>query len=94
MVNFKNELKCYKKALKDINKVKKMIKGLSYDEACILLAGFNNTGENFDFDFGCITGTVENDQGLAVITEQSAFDIYSSEGMIDCLTEKEIKEKV
>ena len=87
----------YRQALADIRQAKKKIKGLTFDEAKKVLCGFNCDSEVFDFDFGTITGTVTNKNGLATISKYTCFDIYSEDfletGLVDHLTEKEIKER-
>ena len=86
----------YKGVYSDIQEVKKLIKGLSFDEAAHKLCGFNNDGTLFDYDFGDFTGTVLNENGKAVIHKDCGYDLFTSRSdysMEEGLTEKDILER-
>ena len=85
----------FKNALADIKTVRKMIKGLTFDDARVVLCGFNCFDGMFDYNFGCITGTITNKNGMAKMSKDTCFDVYDKTfletGLVDHLTEKEMK---
>lgn len=72
-------MKNYKQALKSIQEVKQLVKGLSFDDAAKQLGGYNCDGDLFDYDYGNITGTVWNENGKAFIHEDSTYDVIDDE---------------
>lgn len=86
----------YKAVYSDIQEVKKLIEGLSFDEAARKLCGFNNDGTLFDYDFGDFTGTVWNENGKAVIHKDCGYALFTNKSdysMEEGLTEKDILER-
>ena len=84
-------------ALRDIKRVKCKIKNLTFDEAGKQLAGYNADDELFDYNFGCICGTIYNDNGMASMGDDPNFEIYDwtvdEETFIGHYTLQEIKDK-
>lgn len=67
-------MKNYKLAYESIQKVKELIRDLSFEDAAKKLAGYNYDDELFDFDFGNITGTVWNNHGMALSDNYDVID--------------------
>lgn len=85
----------YERALDDIDLVKKKIKGMSFEDARKALCGFNCNNEMFDYDFGCITGTVVNIGGCATIDSGRSYVVWdesASESLFEG-TEYDIRKK-
>lgn len=84
----------YEQVYNDIQKVKEMIKGLSFEDACEKLCGFNKDSELFDYNFGDFEGTVINDKGMAKIDDNCTYGIFYPDGNYadDCITEEDIKD--
>lgn len=93
-------MKNYNEALKSIQKVKELVKGLTFREAELKLAGYNGDNELFDYDFGNITGTIWNNNGMAQIKENAEYDVIdddfrnAEEPIESHLTESEIVRRV
>lgn len=87
-------MKNYNEALKSIQEVKKLIKGMSFDTACKELIGFNCDGDVFDYNYGNITGTIYNDNGKANISRSCIYDIYDNDEEPESRTESEILELI
>lgn len=86
----------YARAFENIQKVKRDIKNMSFDDASDFCVGFNDDGTLFDFNCGNITGTIWNENGKAIIHEDCQFDVYDSDGLEDVFsgTESEIYQKI
>lgn len=86
----------YREVYNDIQEVKAMIRGLSFEDACKKLYGFNEDGELFDYNYGDFEGTVINDNGLAKISDDCTYGILYPDGSYadECVTEEEIKEYI
>jgi len=89
----------FKQAYEGIQEVKKKIEGLSFDDACELLCGYNMDNELCDFDYWNFAGTIYNENGKAITSDTCLYSVYpdnfleTSEEPID-LTEQEIKERI
>lgn len=102
--------KLFSKALDAINKIKQTIDGKSYDEAAKILAGYNEDGELFDYDFpideeyylvGTIYKTTDNKPYMPI--ESMYYECWKATdgvgGMIDAveifeMSEAEIKQQI
>jgi len=82
-------------ALRDIKEVREKIKGLGFLGAAKMLGGYNCDGTLFDYDYGCITGTIINDNGAAAISDGTRYDVYDDDylnnGVIEHFTEQQLK---
>lgn len=87
-------MKDYKLAMESIQNVKKLIKGMSFDDAYKKLHGFNLDGDVFDYDYGNITGTVYNDYGVAKISANCIYEIWDEERDCEPRIESEILELI
>lgn len=92
----------FKQAYKDIQEVKKKIKGLSFEDAAKVLGAYHSDSELFDYNYGSIDGTVWNENGKAKIDKDTCYDVFDTTGF-ECAddpyevfhgTEKEIKERI
>ena len=72
-------MKNYKLAYENIQKVKELIRDLSFEDAAKKLAGYNYDDELFDFDFGNITGTIWNNHGMALLDNNPNYDVIDSD---------------
>lgn len=87
----------FKQAYSDIQEFKKKIEGMTFDEAAHYLGGYNCDNELCDFDYGCIAGTIYNENGMAKTSDDCLYSVYSDEWETEepvDLTEKEIKERI
>ena len=86
----------YRRVLKDINLVKKMINGLTFEQAEEKLCGFNGDGTLFDYNFGDFEGTIYNENDKPVIHRNSSYGIFNKDGTYaeECITEDEILAKI
>ena len=86
----------FKQAYNDIQEVKQKVNGMDFEDACRFLGGYNSDNELCDFDWGCIAGTIYNENGKAKTSETCLYSIYSDEWETEeplDLTEQEIYER-
>ena len=87
----------YMDAFLNIQKVKKQIKTMTFDEAEKFYCGFNCDGSLFDYDCGNITGTICNEEDKPVLSDSCCYDVYDSDysktGLVFHGTESEIYQK-
>ena len=86
----------YLEGFLNIQKVKKHIQSMTFEDAKDFCVGFNCFGEYFDFNYGNITGTIYNEDGKPVFRDYSCFDVYDSDSDIHWAfhgTESEIYQK-
>lgn len=69
----------YMDAFLNIQKVKKQIKTMTFEDAKDFCVGFNCDGTLFDFNYGNITGTIFNEDDKPVLSGTSCYDVYDSE---------------
>lgn len=86
----------FKQAYEGIQEVKKKIEGLTFEEAEKELCAYYSDGELFDFNYFNIDGTVWNENGKAVLHENTCFDVFDTETNYEVFhgTEQEIKERI
>lgn len=90
-------MKNYKEAFAAIQRAKKLIKGLSFEEAREKLCGYNYDGEVFDFDYENITGTVWNENEMAKIHSNCIYYVIDEDWeheYSEPMTESDLIEKI
>lgn len=60
--------------IEQIKEVKELIKNKTFDEACVILQGFNRESFQFDYNYGDFVNTIYNEANGPVLG--SMFDIY------------------
>lgn len=85
--------------LKTIHSTRETINGLSFDDACFTLNGFNKDETLFDYetildDNYSMIGTVENENGKPVINDYCLYEVWDKGEQVLAITENEIKEQI
>lgn len=87
----------YMDAFLSIQKVKRDLKTMSFEDAKELIFGYNETADSFEFNRGNVCGSVYNENNKPVLKGESCFSVYDSEhtknGIAFHGTEAEIYQK-
>lgn len=87
----------YIDAFLSIQKVKKDLKTMTFEEAKDLICGYNETAGSFEFNCGNVCGSVYNENNKPILKGDSCFSVYDSEhtrnGIAFHGTESEIYQK-
>lgn len=87
----------YIDAFLSIQKVKKDLKTMTFEDAKDLICGYNETADSFEFNRGNVCGSVYNENNKPVLKGESCFSVYDSEhtknGIAFHGTESEIYQK-
>lgn len=96
----------FDKTIKEINKIRKEIKGMTFEQAAYHLGGYNCDGTLFDYDRGIrdfdgyLVGTVLNKNGKAYMNKDSNFyEVWQETTLgfseqVLAMTEQEIREQI
>ena len=69
----------YLDAFLNIQKVKRDLKTMTFEDAKDLICGYNETADSFEFNRGNVCGSVYNENNKPVLKGESCFSVYDSE---------------
>lgn len=69
----------YMDAFLSIQKVKRDLKTMTFEDAKELICGYNETADSFEFNCGNVCGSVYNENNKPVLKGESCFSVYDSE---------------
>ena len=69
----------YVDAFLSIQKVKKDLNTMTFEDAKDLICGYNETADSFEFNRGNVCGSVYNENNKPILKGESCFSVYDSE---------------